>query len=124
MQDDSYDRAKLGHLHPFTLLSRKIVDIFSELGFAVAVGSEIESEEYNFDKLNVPPNHPARDMQDTFWIKDRPGYVLRTHTSPVQVRYMLENEPPLRVITIGRVYRNEATDATHEAQFYQLEGLA
>lgn len=123
MQHNSEATGPVGHLHPFTLLSRKIVHIFSGLGFEVASGPEIESEEYNFDKLNVPKDHPARDMQDTFWIKDKPGYVLRTHTSPVQVRYMLQNKPPLRVITIGRVYRNEETDATHEAQFYQLEGL-
>lgn len=115
---------KKGHLHPLTILSRKITEIFSSLGFEVAVGPEIESEEYNFDKLNVPADHPARDMQDTFWIKDRERTVLRTHTSPVQVRFMEKNEPPIRIITLGRVFRNEATDATHEAQFNQLEGLA
>jgi len=113
----------VGHLHPLTTLSEKITSIFGKMGFYVAFGPEIESEEYNFDKLNVPKDHPSRDMQDTFWVKDRPGIVLRTHTSPVQARYMEKNEPPLRIITIGRVFRNEATDATHEAQFSQLEGL-
>ncbi|MDZ7726357.1 MAG: phenylalanine--tRNA ligase subunit alpha [Candidatus Campbellbacteria bacterium] len=122
MQENEHNTK--GHLHPFTILSRKSIDILTKLGFEVASGPELESEEYNFDKLNVPKDHPSRDMQDTFWIKGRPDHVLRTHTSPVQVRYMLENDPPLKAITIGRVYRNEATDATHEAQFYQLEGLS
>ena len=121
MQTDSVNE---GHLHPLTTLSRKIVTIFTNLGFEVASGPEMETEEYNFDKLNVPKDHPSRDMQDTFWIKDKPGMVLRTHTSPVQVRYMENHKPPLRIITLGRVFRNEATDATHEAQFSQLEGLA
>jgi phenylalanyl-tRNA synthetase alpha chain len=115
---------KLGHLHPLTTLSRKIITIFNGLGFEVVTGPELESEEYNFDKLNVPKDHPSRDMQDTFWIKDRPGMVLRTHTSPVQARFLEQNKPPVRIITLGRVFRNEATDATHEAQFSQLEGLA
>jgi len=118
------DHANEGHLHPLTSLSRKIVTIFTDLGFEVASGPEMETEEYNFDKLNVPKDHPSRDMQDTFWIKDKPGIVLRTHTSPVQVRFMENHKPPLRIITLGRVFRNEATDATHEAQFSQLEGLA
>jgi phenylalanyl-tRNA synthetase alpha chain len=115
---------KSGHLHPLTALSERIITIFSDLGFEFATGPEMESEEYNFDMLNVPKDHPSRDMQDTFWIKDRPGMVLRTHTSPVQVRYMEKHKPPLRIITIGRTFRNEKTDATHEAQFSQLEGLA
>ena len=98
--------------------------IFTDLGFEVVDGPEIEDEWHNFDALNIPPNHPARDMWDTFWLEPRnAGYLLRTHTSPVQIRYMEENDPPLRIAAPGKVYRNEATDATHEAQFYQVEGL-
>jgi phenylalanyl-tRNA synthetase alpha chain len=105
------------------------VAIFSELGFSLATGPLIESEWYNFDALNVPRDHPARDAQDTFFVAGTPERVLRTHTSPVQVRYMEEKvragvAPPYRVIAPGRVFRNEATDATHEAAFHQLEGLA
>lgn len=100
---------------------REIVAIFEEMGFSVAAGPERESEYYNFDALNVAKDHPSRDMQDTFWLPD--GSVLRTHTSPVQVRYMESHEPPIRIIVPGKVFRNEATDMTHEAQFYQLEGL-
>jgi phenylalanyl-tRNA synthetase alpha chain len=100
--------------------------IFSEIGFVFAEGPEAETEVYNFDKLNVPKNHPARDMQDTFWFRNEDvpePMVLRTHTSPVQARYMESHKPPIRVIVPGKVFRNETTDATHEAQFYQLEGL-
>ncbi len=93
------------------------------MGFSIAEGPEIESEWYNFDALNVPADHPSRDMQDTFFIKGREKTVLRTHTSPVQIRYMESHKPPIRIIVPGKVYRNEATDATHEAQFYQVEGL-
>lgn len=118
-----------GHLHPISYLIREANRIFNELGFTYASGPLLESEWYNFDALNVPKDHPARDMQDTFFIKDEPGYVLRTHTSPVQVRYMesqIQNgiEPPYRVIVPGKVFRNEATDMTHEAEFFQIEGLA
>lgn len=112
-----------GHVHPISAAISRINNIFSKLGYEFAEGPLIESEYYNFDALNVPRNHPARDMQDTFFIKGRPETVLRTHTSPVQVRYMEKHEPPIRVIVPGRVFRNEATDATHEAQFYQFEGL-
>jgi phenylalanyl-tRNA synthetase alpha chain len=116
-----------GHLHPLTLAIRDINTIFQKMGFVVAEGPERETEFYNFDALNVPADHPARDMQDTFWLKDksRDGerMLLRTHTSPVQIRYMEKHKPPLRIIVPGKVYRNEATDATHEAQFYQIEGL-
>lgn len=103
---------------------RDLVAIFSEMGFSVAAGPEIESEHYNFDALNVPEDHPARDMQDTFYVAGRDKTVLRTHTSPVQVRYLEAEGAPARIIVPGKVYRHEATDATHEAQFYQLEGLA
>ncbi len=112
-----------GHLHPLSQIIRDMVRIFGDMGFSFEEGPELESEYYNFDTLNVPKDHPSRDMQDTFFIKDRPGYVLRTHTSPVQIHSMEEYGAPLRVIVPGKVFRNEATDATHEAQFYQLEGL-
>lgn len=109
-----------------TQLLREVVDIFAEIGYEFASGPELETEHYNFDRLNVPKDHPSRDMQDTFWFKEadvaEPS-VLRTHTSPVQARYMETHEPPIRMICPGKVFRNEATDATHEAQFYQLEGL-
>ena len=114
-------RPERGHLHPLTLVQNKAIDIFSSMGFEVAEGPEVETEYYNFDALNIPKNHPARDMWDTFWLKN--GKLLRTHTSPVQIRYMETNQPPFRLIAPGKVFRYEATDATHEAQFYQLEGL-
>lgn len=113
-----------GHLHPLSLITNDITGIFRKMGFAVASGPEIETEYYNFDALNVPEWHPARDMWDTFWLKpleDRK--LLRAHTSNVQIHYMEENKPPIRIIAPGKVYRHEATDATHEAQFYQLEAL-
>ncbi|MEJ0054095.1 MAG: phenylalanine--tRNA ligase subunit alpha [bacterium] len=118
-----------GRLHPISVASREIADIFGRMGFGIAYGPELETEHYNFDALNMPATHPARDMQDTFWTKENPPRVPRTQTSPVQVRYMEEQMkrgmlPPYRIIAPGKVYRNEATDATHEAQFYQNEGLA
>lgn len=116
-------RAQQGHLHPISQMIREINAIFADIGFVFAEGPEIESVRYNFDMLNSPPDHPARDMQDTFYLKGAPDTVLRTHTSPVQVRYMETHEPPIRMICPGKVFRNEATDATHEAQFFQLEGL-
>jgi len=113
-----------GHLHPISLVLLEINKIFSDLGFTVASGPEIETEFYNFDALNIPEHHPARDMWDTFWLKPlNARKLLRTHTSPVQVRFMEKNKPPIRIIAPGKVFRHEATDATHEAQFYQLEGL-
>jgi phenylalanyl-tRNA synthetase alpha chain len=115
-----------GHRHPMSSMIRDINAIFAEIGFVFAEGPEAEREYYNFDRLNVPKDHPSRDMQDTFWFKGKEvkePTVLRTHTSPVQARYMESHEPPIRVIVPGKVFRNEATDATHEAQFYQLEGL-
>ncbi len=117
-----------GHLHPISSLVREANTIFMKMGFTLAEGPLLESEWYNFDSLNVPLDHPARDMQDTFFIKDMPGHVLRTHTSPVQVRYMEAQIkkgilPPYRVIVPGKVFRNEATDMTHEAEFFQIEGL-
>jgi phenylalanyl-tRNA synthetase alpha chain len=112
-----------GTLHPLTLILEEITAIFAAQGFSVALGPELEDEWHNFDALNVPKDHPARDMQDTFFIKDKPGFVLRTHTSPVQIRYMESHKPPFAIIVPGKVFRNEATDATHEMQFHQLEGL-
>ena len=122
------DVKQAGRLHPVTVAIRDIAAIFGRMGFGVVYGPELEDEWHNFTALNVPPDHPSRDMQDTFWIKGEPGKVLRTHTSPVQIRYMEEQmkkgiPPPYRIIVPGKVFRNEATDATHEAQFYQLEGL-
>ena len=126
-----------GHAHPISILTDDIARIFTEMGFDVADGPELETEWNNFDALNVPRDHPSRDMQDTFWIKKeketdklgRPmGHVLRTHTSSVQIRTMEKwvkegREFPLAIVVPGKVFRNEATDATHEAQFHQVEGL-
>lgn len=118
-----------GHLHPISSLIREANRIFFDMGFSFAEGPLAESEWYNFDALNVPKDHPARDMQDTFFLKDEPGMVLRTHTSSVQARYMEAQVkkgimPPYRIIVPGRAFRNEATDMTHEAEFFQIEGLA
>ncbi len=116
-----------GHLHPLTLVQRECANIFRAMGFEVVLGPEVETEWYNFDALNFPKEHPARDIQDTFWIAQERGVktklLPRTHTSPVQVRYMEKHNPPLRIVVPGRVFRNEATDPSHEVQFYQLEGL-
>jgi len=110
-----------GHLHPLTQTRRKVNEIFQSMGFSVVEGPEMENEWYNFDALNIPKDHPARDLWDTFYLEN--GLLLRTHTSPNQVRYMEKNQPPLRIIVPGVVYRHEATDASHESNFYQLEGL-
>jgi phenylalanyl-tRNA synthetase alpha chain len=115
-----------GHQHPITIMIDEINNIFSEIGFVFAEGPEVETEVYNFDRLNVAKDHPSRDMQDTFWLKPEDvevPTVLRTHTSSVQARYMESHEPPIRIIVPGKVFRNETTDATHEAEFYQFEGL-
>lgn len=116
-------KAERGHLHPFTQAINKACEIFQSMGFEVADGPEMETEFYNFDALNIPKDHPARAMHDTFWLKGKDNFLLRTHTSNVQIRHMEHNNPPFRIIAPGRVFRNEATDATHEAQFYQIEGL-
>ncbi|MBI2686243.1 MAG: phenylalanine--tRNA ligase subunit alpha [Acidobacteria bacterium] len=110
-----------GSLHPLTQIQAEIEDLFLSLGFTVLDGPEVESDEHNFDALNIPADHPARDMQDTFWLDG--GWLLRTHTSPVQVRGMRQLGPPLRMIAPGRVFRNEEVDASHEHTFYQLEGM-
>jgi phenylalanyl-tRNA synthetase alpha chain len=115
-----------GHLHPITLVQREIEDLFVSLGFAIMDGPEVEEEYYNFDALNIPPDHPARDMQDTFWLKDDGSgkkRLLRTHTSPVQIRALQKLGPPLKMIAPGRVFRNEEVDPSHEHTFYQLEGM-
>jgi phenylalanyl-tRNA synthetase alpha chain len=110
-----------GSLHPVTQVQREIEDLFVSLGFTVLDGPEVETEFYNFDALNIPADHPARDMQDTFWLKD--GRLLRTHTSPVQVRGLEKLGPPLKMIAPGRAFRNEEVDPSHEHTFYQLEGM-
>jgi len=121
---DKDNRSGQGHLHPINQVIYQITDILQSAGFSVVVGPEVETEHYNFDALNIPADHPSRDSQDTFWLKPiAERRLLRTQTSSVQVRYMEENEPPFKIVVPGRVFRNEATDATHEAQFYQVEGL-
>ena len=112
-----------GHLHPLTLIMRKIEEIFQSMGFRIVEGPDIETEYYNFDALNIPKDHPARDVWSTFWLKTKPKLLLRAHTSPMQVRFMEKNNPPLRIIVPGRCFRYEATDASHFHTFYQLEGL-
>ncbi len=119
-------RKGIGHLNPITTVQNEIMDIFTSMGFEVADGPEVETEFYNFDALNIPADHPARDMQDTFWLKQKSGeegLVLRTHTSNVQIRYMSAHKPPFRIIAPGKTFRHEATDAKHEHTFYQFEAL-
>ncbi len=110
-----------GSLHPLTQIQNEIESLFFSMGFTILDGPEVETEFYNFDALNIPPDHPARDMQDTFWLEG--GHLLRTHTSPVQIRGMQRLGPPLRMIAPGRVFRNEEVDPSHEHTFYQLEGM-
>jgi phenylalanyl-tRNA synthetase alpha chain len=119
-----------GHLHPLTVVMQDAVKIFEGLGFAVASGPEMDDSYHNFDALNVPKDHPARDMQDTLFVKRTPEeeVVMRTHTSNVQIHFMEElvasgGEPPFAVVVPGKVFRNESTDATHEIQFHQIDGL-
>lgn len=127
------EKADSSKLHPLNQIIRHLSSIFVDMGFEIADGPHLEDEFHNFDALNIPKDHPARDMQDTFFVKTPPqsppyqggadGGVLRTHTSNVQIRFMENNQPPLKIIAPGMVYRNEATDATHEVQFHQIEGL-
>lgn len=134
-----------GHIHPITKIRREVEEIFTSMGFEIVEGPEVETERYNFDALNIPEDHPAREMWDTFWIKDpkggrlkvenrkwkknnytqrsTPNYLLRTHTSPAQIHYMDKHQPPFRIIAPGKVFRYEATDASHDIEFYQFEGL-
>lgn len=127
-------RKHRGHLHILSRVQNDIDDIFTSMGFEIADGPEVETEWYNFDALNIPADHPARDFWDTFWLKSQKvksqrskvksdRVLLRTHTSPVQVRYMQEHKPPFRIIVPGKCYRHEATDAGHEHTFYQFEAL-
>jgi phenylalanyl-tRNA synthetase alpha chain len=112
----------VGRVHPINATIDRVVDIFVGMGYTVATGPEMETDYYNFEALNTPPDHPARDMQDTFYLPD--GNLLRTHTSSVQIHYMEENEPPIRIISPGRCYRRDTVDATHSAVFHQIEILA
>ena len=116
-----------GHLHPLTLILRDVTNSFQKMGFSIIEGPEIETEYYNFDALNIPAGHPAREMWDTLWIKpeanNKDKFLLRTHTSPMQIRFMETHQPPFRIIVPGKCFRYEATDASHEIQFHQIEGL-
>ena len=114
---------ELGSRHPLSLVKNRIVEIFSQIGFNISEGPEIEDDWHNFTALNLPEFHPARDMQDTFFIQTDPDILLRTHTSSVQVRYMEKNQPPIRTISPGRVFRNEAISARAHCIFHQVEGL-
>ena len=117
------NKIKRGHLHPITKIQNEVEDIFALMGFEIAEGPEVETDFYNFDSLNIPKDHPARDMMDTFRIKEKKDVLLRTHVSAIQVRYMEKNKPPFRVVMPGRVFRNEATDVSHEHTFYQMDGM-
>ena len=125
-------KPEVGSLHPLTLIKRKIEKIFQGLGFSIVEGPEIENEWHNFDALNIPKEHPARDLWDTLYLKEERlqtenkkngKFLLRTHTSPVQIRYLEKNQPPFKIIAPGRVFRHEATDSKHEINFHQIEGL-
>lgn len=118
----AYHYQPKGSLHPYTLITEEIEDLFISMGFKIAKGPEVEKPFYNFDALNFPPNHPARDAHDTFWLT-LPEYLLRTHTSSVQIRAMEGEQPPIMICAPGRVYRHEATDATHDFVFRQVEML-
>ena len=112
-----------GSLHPITIIKNRIINIFSKVGFELSEGPEIEDDWHNFTALNLPKDHPARDMQDTFFIQQNPDILLRTHTSSVQVRYLEDNPPPLKIISPGRVYRNEAISSRSHCIFHQIEGI-
>ena len=112
----------MGHRHPLITTTEEIVDLFLGLGYSVAEGPEVEQDHYNFTALNIPEDHPARDMQDTFYLQK--DLLLRTHTSPVQIRHLEQNPPPVRIVAPGRVYRRDAVDATHSPVFHQVEVLA
>ena len=114
---------EIGSSHPISIVKNKIIDIFSKIGYDISEGPEIEDDWHNFTALNLPKYHPARDMQDTFFIKSNPEFLLRTHTSSVQIRYMEEKTPPIRIISPGRVYRNEAISSRSHCIFHQIEGL-
>ena len=117
------DFIKLGSKHPISIVKNKIIDIFLKIGFDISEGPEIEDDWHNFTALNLPEHHPARDMQDTFYLNKNPDWLLRTHTSSVQIRHMENNQPPIRTISPGRVYRNEDISARSHCFFHQVEGL-
>lgn len=117
------DFIKLGSKHPISIVKNKIIDIFLKIGFDISEGPEIEDDWHNFTALNLPEHHPARDMQDTFYLDKNPDWLLRTHTSSVQIRHMENNQPPIRTISPGRVYRNEDISARSHCFFHQVEGL-
>jgi phenylalanyl-tRNA synthetase alpha chain len=122
------DKKELGHIHPVNQIIDQIVSILTDMDFEIVSGPEIDTEHYNFNALNVPENHPARDMQDTFWLQKKGGaekleYLLRTQTSNIQIHFMEKKQPPFKIVAPGKVYRYEATDKTHEVQFHQIEGL-
>ena len=119
----SAEPMRLGSRHPLSIVKNEIIDIFARLGFTISEGPEIEDDWHNFSALNLPDEHPARDMQDTFFIQRDPDFLLRTHTSSVQVRYMEKNKAPIRTISPGRVFRNEAISARAHCIFHQIEGL-
>lgn len=127
MEREDYSRPglplELGTRHPINLVKMRIIEIFKSIGFAVSDGPEIEDDWHNFSALNLPEYHPARDMQDTFFIEQDPDILLRTHTSSVQIRYMESNEPPIRILSPGRVFRNEAISSRSHCIFHQIEGL-
>ncbi|MCX8082066.1 MAG: phenylalanine--tRNA ligase subunit alpha [bacterium] len=112
-----------GSLHPITIISREITEIFIKMGFGVVTGPEIETDYYNFEALNIPAEHPSKDVWDTFYINEKEKILLRTHTSPVQIRVMEKTQPPFRVIAIGKCFRRDDIDATHSPVFHQIEGL-
>ncbi|MDO5510245.1 MAG: phenylalanine--tRNA ligase subunit alpha [Weeksellaceae bacterium] len=117
------DPLPMGSRHPINLVRKRIIEIFKRIGFSLSDGPEIEDDWHNFTALNLPEFHPARDMQDTFFIQQNPDILLRTHTSSVQIRYMTENQPPIRILSPGRVYRNEAISSRSHCMFHQIEGL-
>jgi phenylalanyl-tRNA synthetase alpha chain len=118
----AYKRDPRGSVHPYTAMIEQAEDIFVTMGYEIVDGPEVETEHHNFEALNIPKYHPARDMQDTFWLT-LPGMLMRTHTSTVEVHTMLKRKPPIAIVAPGRAYRNEATDASHDFMFMQLEGL-
>ena len=126
-EDKKVTPSATGTIHPLSMLALEAYKVFSDMGFEIAMGPELESEWYNFDALNVAKDHPARDMQDTFWIKDKIGSVLRTHATCVSARMIekagKEGRVPCSFITVGKVFRNEATDMTHEMQFFHVDGV-
>lgn len=121
MKDDLL--GEKGHIHPVSRITNEIINVFVDQGFEIVTSNEIDDEYHNFDALNIPADHPARDMQDTFWLKNFPNHLLRTQTSNAQIHFMKDHQPPFKVVVPGKVYRYEATDKTHEVQFHQIEGL-